>query len=41
MWNEWYCAFDDGRGGWLGDAAGEYTVSFETTVPEPLPAWTA
>jgi hypothetical protein len=38
-WNEWYGAFDDGRGGWLGDAAGEYTVSFETTVPEPLPAW--
>jgi hypothetical protein len=36
-WNEWYCAFDDGRGGWLGEASGEYTVSFETTVPEPLP----
>lgn len=35
-WNEWYCVFDDGRVGWLGDAAGEYTVSFETTVPEPL-----
>ena len=30
-WNEWYCAFDDGRGGWLGEASGEYTVSFETT----------
>lgn len=39
-WNEWYCVFDDGRGGWLGEAAGEYTVSFATTVPEPLPAWT-
>ena len=39
-WNEWYCAFDDGRGGWLGEAAGEYSMSFETTVPEPLPAWT-
>jgi hypothetical protein len=38
-WNEWYCAFDDGRGGWLGDAAGEYSVSFPTRVPEPLPAW--
>ncbi len=36
-WNEWYCVFDDGRGGWLGEAAGEYAVSFETTVPEPLP----
>src|SRR5690242_1079365 len=39
QWNEWYCLFDDGRGGWLGDAAGEFTISFETSVPEPLPAW--
>ena len=38
-WNEWYCVFDDGRGGWLGEAAGELSVSFETTVAEPLPAW--
>jgi hypothetical protein len=37
-WNEWYCAFDDGRGGWLGDAGGEYTVAFETPVAEPLPS---
>lgn len=40
-WNEWYCVFDDGRSGWLGEAAGELTLSFETTVPEPLPAWAA
>jgi hypothetical protein len=38
-WNEWFCAFDDGRSGWLADAGGEYAVSFETTVPEPLPEW--
>ena len=38
-WNEWYCVFDDGRMGWLGEAAGEYAVSFETTVPEALPPW--
>lgn len=38
-WNEWYCAFDDGRGGWLGAAAGEFSVSFETAAAEPLPAW--
>jgi Domain of unknown function (DUF4178) len=38
-WNEWYCVFDDGRGGWLGEAAGEYSVSLATVVPEPLPAW--
>jgi hypothetical protein len=39
QWNEWYCLFDDGRGGWLGDAAGEFTISFETSVAEPLPSW--
>ena len=38
-WNEWYCVFDDGRAGWLGEAAGEYAVSFETTVPEIVPPW--
>ena len=38
-WNEWYCVFDDGRAGRLGDAAGEYSVSFPATVPEPLPTW--
>ena len=40
-WNEWYCAFDDGRAGWLGDAAGEYSLSFEEAVPEALPPWRA
>jgi hypothetical protein len=38
-WNEWYCVFDDGRTGWLGEAAGEYALSFPATVTEPLPAW--
>jgi hypothetical protein len=38
-WNEWYCVFDDGRGGWLGEAAGEFSVSFPTEVAEPLPEW--
>jgi hypothetical protein len=38
-WNEWYCAFDDGRTGWLGEAAGEYALSFPAAVAEPLPAW--
>jgi hypothetical protein len=41
MWNEWYCAFDDGRGGWLGDASGEYSVSFTASVPEALPGRSA
>jgi hypothetical protein len=38
-WNEWYCVFDDGPAGWLGDAAGEHTLSFPATVAEPLPDW--
>ena len=38
-WNEWYCVFDDGRAGWLSEAAGEYALSFAAAVPEPLPAW--
>ena len=41
VWNEWYLVFDDGRPGWLGDAAGESSITFETAVPEPLPPWTA
>ena len=40
-WNEWYCAFDDGRAGWLADAAGEYAMSFAEAVPETLPPWSA
>lgn len=28
-WNEWYLLFDDGRTGWLGEAAGQYFITFE------------
>lgn len=38
-WNEWFLVFDDGRTGWLGEASGTYTVSFETKVKEPPPDW--
>jgi hypothetical protein len=38
-WNEWFLLFGDGRAGWLGEAGGTYSVSFETAAPEPLPAW--
>ncbi|MBQ7568714.1 DUF4178 domain-containing protein, partial [bacterium] len=31
-WNEWYLSYSDGREGWLGEALGEYFVSF--SVPE-------
>jgi len=40
-WSEWYLVFDDQRTGWLGEAGGEYSVSFETAVTDPLPAWDA
>jgi uncharacterized protein DUF4178 len=40
-WNEWYLVFDDGRAGWLGEASGEYTVSFETPLLGRAPAWDA
>jgi hypothetical protein len=40
-WNEWYLVFDDGRAGWLGEAAGEYTISFEAPLEGRAPAWEA
>jgi hypothetical protein len=39
-WNEWYCLFDDGRAGWLGEAGGEYTLTFEAQASS-LPPWSA
>ncbi|SBT10132.1 conserved hypothetical protein [Candidatus Accumulibacter aalborgensis] len=41
FWNEWYILFDNGRSAWLGDAAGEYVVSAQVTVSDPLPAFEA
>ncbi|MBT3583329.1 MAG: DUF4178 domain-containing protein [Halobacteriovoraceae bacterium] len=29
-WNEWYLYFEDGRAGWLADAAGEFAINFAT-----------
>jgi hypothetical protein len=37
LWNEWYLVFDDMRGGWLGEARGNYAMSFPTEVTEALP----
>jgi uncharacterized protein DUF4178 len=37
LWNEWYLLFDDMRGGWLGEARGNYAVSFVEPVAEPIP----
>jgi len=37
LWNEWYLVFDDMRGGWLGEARGNYAVSFVAEVPDSIP----
>jgi ribosomal protein L37AE/L43A len=33
LWNEWHVMFDDMRTGWLGEAAGEFYLTFEQKVP--------
>ena len=33
LWNEWHIMFDDMKTGWLGEAAGEFYVTFEKTLP--------
>jgi hypothetical protein len=32
LWNEWHIMFDDMRLGWLGEAAGEFFVTFKEKV---------
>lgn len=47
LWNEWYVLFDNGRPGWLGEAQGQWTMTFDTTPAAtdrrepgaPLPAF--
>ena len=39
IWNEWYILFDDGRSGWLSEASGEFVVSAQVPVSDPLPAF--
>jgi DNA-directed RNA polymerase subunit RPC12/RpoP len=39
LWNEWHLLFDDQRSGWLGEAAGEFYVTFEkppSKAPPPF-----
>ena len=38
MWEEWYGAFDDGRWGWLAEAAGKFYITFQTAA-HGLPAF--
>ena len=38
LWNEWHVMFDDMRSGWLGEASGEFTLTFEKSLPlQPPP----
>ena len=37
-WNEWHIVMNDGSSGWLSDAQGEYDVSFQAQIRDPLPA---
>ena len=39
LWNEWHILFDDMRYGWLGEASGEFFVTFEKPLPAPAPAF--
>lgn len=32
VWDEWYAAFDDGRWGWLAEAAGKFYVTFSAAA---------
>ncbi len=34
FWNEWYLLYSDGREGWLGEAMGEYLVTFPETAAD-------
>jgi hypothetical protein len=33
-WNEWLCLFDDGSNGWLGEAMGQFMMTFERPLDD-------
>jgi len=39
FWNEWFVIFDDGSNGWLSDASGQYTMTFQKAIPGAAPAF--
>ena len=41
FWNEWSLLFSDGNDGWLGEALGQYFVSFEQPDPSTLGSFRA
>lgn len=40
-WNEWFLDFDRGEPGWLGEAIGNYTISFPLSTPVKVPPFDA
>lgn len=40
-WNEWYVLFDDGEGGWLSDASGQYTLTVDIGPAPDAPLFEA
>lgn len=38
FWNEWHLLYSNGDSGWLGEAMGEYFVSFQVDAQNALPA---
>lgn len=41
LWNEWHILFDDQRYGWLGEASGEFFLTFEKQLPLAPPPFGA
>lgn len=37
FWNEWYILFDDGTGGWLSDASGQYAITLDSGRADDAP----
>ena len=37
FWNEWYVLFDEGSGGWLSDASGQYVFTLAQGAPSSVP----
>ncbi|XZG70105.1 DUF4178 domain-containing protein [Chitinibacteraceae bacterium HSL-7] len=39
LWNEWFITFEDGSGGWLGDASGQYMITLDVGPVPAAPAF--
>lgn len=39
LWNEWHLLFDNQRSGWLGEANGQYFVTFLSAAKDAIPAY--